>query len=67
MDNQILLDRLKECFEKSGLSMEEVSEKSGVPVSSLKRYFRYGDVPTVRMLLKLHRAFAFEFVEDDFA
>lgn len=61
MDNQILLKRLKEKFEKSGLSYEEVSEKSGVSLSSLKRYFRYGKVPTMRTLLKLNRAFDFSF------
>ena len=61
MNNQILLKRLKEKFEESGLSMKEVSQKSGVSMSSLKRFFEKGDIPTVRTLLKLNRAFPFEF------
>lgn len=61
MNYQILLKRLKGKFEESGLSMKEVSEKSGVSVSSLKRFFVKGDIPTVRTLLKLNRAFDFSF------
>lgn len=61
MDYQILKARLKEKFEKSGLSYKEVSEKSGVSVGSLKRFFIKGDIPTVRTLLKLKSAIDFSF------
>ena len=61
MNNQILIARLKEKYEKSELSLEEVSEKSGVSLSSLKRFFEKGAVPSVRTLLKLNRAFDFSF------
>lgn len=61
MNNQILLARLKGKYEESGLSYEEVSEKSGVSVSSLRRFFVKGDIPTVRTLLKLSRAIDFSF------
>ena len=60
MDNQILLERVMEYFEKSGLSYEELAEQSGLSVASLKRFFIKGDIPTLRSLLKLQRALKFK-------
>lgn len=61
MDNKILLQRLKEKIDESGLTLAEVAEKAGVSVRSLKYYFKNERIPKVSYLLKLNKVIEFKF------
>ena len=50
-------DRLYEVYEKSGLSISEVSKRSGIARSSVHGYLYYDQSPTIAALARLCKVF----------